>query len=53
MYIVNIHVHVKPEHRDGFIEATLDNARNTVQEPGNLPLRRVAAGRRFEPLRDL
>jgi (4S)-4-hydroxy-5-phosphonooxypentane-2,3-dione isomerase len=36
MYIVNVHVHVRPEHREGFIEATLDNARNTVQEPGNL-----------------
>ena len=36
MYIVNVHVHVMPEHREEFIEATLDNARNTVQEPGNL-----------------
>jgi autoinducer 2-degrading protein len=36
MYIVNVHVHVQPEHREGFIEAVLDNARNTVQEPGNL-----------------
>jgi (4S)-4-hydroxy-5-phosphonooxypentane-2,3-dione isomerase len=36
MYIVNVHVHVRPEHREGFIAATLDNARNTVQEPGNL-----------------
>jgi (4S)-4-hydroxy-5-phosphonooxypentane-2,3-dione isomerase len=36
MYIVNIHVHVQSEHREGFIAATLDNARNTVKEPGNL-----------------
>jgi (4S)-4-hydroxy-5-phosphonooxypentane-2,3-dione isomerase len=36
MYIVNVHVHVRPEHREEFIAATLDNARNTVQEPGNL-----------------
>ena len=36
MFIVNVHVHVLPEYREGFIEATLDNARNTVQEPGNL-----------------
>jgi autoinducer 2-degrading protein len=36
MYIVCVHIHVKPEHREEFIRATLDNARNTVQEPGNL-----------------
>jgi autoinducer 2-degrading protein len=36
MYIVNVHVHVMPEHREEFLEVILDNARNTVQEPGNL-----------------
>ncbi len=36
MYVVNVHVHVMPEHREGFIEAIKDNARNTIQEPGNL-----------------
>lgn len=36
MHVVCIHVHVKPESRDAFIEATLENARNTIQEPGNL-----------------
>ncbi len=36
MYIVCVHVHVKPEHRAAFVEATLDNAKNTVQEPGNV-----------------
>ena len=36
MFVVCIHVHVKPENRDDFIAATLENARNTVQEPGNL-----------------
>src|ERR1035437_2502413 len=36
MYIVCVHVHVKPEHRAAFIEASLDNARNTTEEPGNL-----------------
>jgi len=36
MYIVCVHVHVKPEHREAFIAATLDNAKNTVQEPGNV-----------------
>mgnify|MGYP000100213550 CR=1 FL=1 len=36
MNLVCVHVHVKPEHREAFIEATLENARNTVQEPGNL-----------------
>ena len=36
MYVVCIHVNVKPEHRDEFIAASLANARATVQEPGNL-----------------
>ena len=36
MYLVCVHVHVRPENRQAFIEATLDNARNTMQEPGNL-----------------
>ena len=36
MYIACVHVHVKPENGDAFIEATLENARNTVREPGAL-----------------
>ena len=36
MHVVCVHVHVKPEDRDAFIEATLENARETVKEPGNL-----------------
>jgi (4S)-4-hydroxy-5-phosphonooxypentane-2,3-dione isomerase len=34
MYIVHVHVRVKPEHVDQFISATIENARNSVQEPG-------------------
>lgn len=34
MYIVHVHVHVKPEVVDDFIEATIENARNSVREPG-------------------
>lgn len=34
MFIVHVHVHVKPEYVDAFCEATLENARNSVQEPG-------------------
>ncbi len=34
MYIVQVFVHVKPEHVDAFRAATLDNAHNSVQEPG-------------------
>jgi autoinducer 2-degrading protein len=34
MFIVHVHVHVKPELVDAFREATLENARNSVQEPG-------------------
>jgi autoinducer 2-degrading protein len=36
MYIVCIHVHVKPECCEAFIEASRENAQNTIQEPGNL-----------------
>jgi (4S)-4-hydroxy-5-phosphonooxypentane-2,3-dione isomerase len=36
MFISCVYVHVKPENREGFIAAILDNARNTIQEPGNL-----------------
>jgi autoinducer 2-degrading protein len=36
MYAVCVSVHVKPEFIVPFIEATLDNARNTRREPGNL-----------------
>jgi quinol monooxygenase YgiN len=34
MLIVHVFVHVKPESVDAFKAATLDNARNSVQEPG-------------------
>jgi len=36
MYVVCIQVHVKPENREAFIEATLENARQTIREPGAL-----------------
>lgn len=36
MYVVAVTVHVKEAFVDQFIEATLDNARNTRREPGNL-----------------
>ncbi len=36
MYVVVIQVHVKPEHCEEFLHATLENARNTVEEPGAL-----------------
>jgi autoinducer 2-degrading protein len=34
MLIVHVHVKVKPEFIDEFIEATLENAQNSVKEPG-------------------
>ena len=34
MFIVHVHVHVKPESVEAFKEATIENARNSVQEPG-------------------
>jgi quinol monooxygenase YgiN len=36
MHVVCIHVRVKPENRDAFITATLENASSTVEEPGAL-----------------
>ena len=34
MLIAHIHVHVKPESVEAFREATIENARSSVQEPG-------------------
>jgi quinol monooxygenase YgiN len=34
MLIVHVHVHVKPESVEAFRAATLENARNSVREPG-------------------
>ena len=36
MYVVSVTVVVKTEMTKSFIQATLDNARNTRQEPGNV-----------------
>jgi autoinducer 2-degrading protein len=36
MYVVAVTVFVKPEQVAAFIDATLDNARNTRREPGNV-----------------
>jgi autoinducer 2-degrading protein len=36
MYVVAVTVFVKPPNVQAFIDATLDNARNTRREPGNL-----------------
>ena len=36
MLVVCVHVHVKPEQRAAFAAASLENARQTIQEPGNL-----------------
>jgi autoinducer 2-degrading protein len=34
MFIVHVHVHVKTESIEAFKEATIENARNSVQELG-------------------
>jgi (4S)-4-hydroxy-5-phosphonooxypentane-2,3-dione isomerase len=34
MFIVHVFVHVKPEQVEAFKAATIENARNSVQEPG-------------------
>ena len=36
MYVVAVTIFVKPEFVDAFRAQTLDNARNTRKEPGNL-----------------
>ena len=36
MFVVCVSIHVKDDRAPQFIEATLDNARNTRREPGNL-----------------
>jgi autoinducer 2-degrading protein len=36
MYVVAVTIFVKPDRVQAFIDATLDNARNTRKEPGNL-----------------
>ncbi|HUT23290.1 MAG TPA: putative quinol monooxygenase [Sumerlaeia bacterium] len=34
MFIVHVFVHVKPEQVEAFKKTTLENARNSVREPG-------------------
>jgi autoinducer 2-degrading protein len=34
MHIVHIHVHVKPEFVEAFKQVTIENARESIQEPG-------------------
>lgn len=34
MLVVHVQIHVKSEFLEAFKQATLDNARNSVQEPG-------------------
>ena len=36
MFVVSVTVYVKPANLDQFITATMDNARNTRKEPGNM-----------------
>ncbi len=34
MFIVHVHAHVKPEFIEAFQQASVENARHSVQEPG-------------------
>ncbi len=36
MLAVCVYVHVKPKNREDFLRETVENARNTIREPGNL-----------------
>ncbi len=33
MFVVHVHVQVKPEFIEAFREASIENARNSLQEP--------------------
>jgi autoinducer 2-degrading protein len=34
MLILHVHIHVKPDHIEAFKEATIENARQSREEPG-------------------
>ena len=34
MFIMHVHIHVKPDHLEEFKQATIINAANSVKEPG-------------------
>ena len=34
MLVVHVHVHVKPDKTEAFKQASVENARNSIQEPG-------------------
>jgi autoinducer 2-degrading protein len=34
MHIVHVYIHVKPQHLEAFRAATIENARNSIKEPG-------------------
>lgn len=36
MFVVGVTVFVKPGHEQDFVDATMENASNTVKEPGNV-----------------
>ncbi len=36
MYVTLVHVHVKPEHVDTFLDATRANHEASIREPGNV-----------------
>jgi autoinducer 2-degrading protein len=36
MFVTLVHVHVKPEHVDAFIDATRANHAASIREPGNV-----------------
>jgi (4S)-4-hydroxy-5-phosphonooxypentane-2,3-dione isomerase len=34
MHIIHVHIHVKPDQLEAFMQITLENARNSRKEPG-------------------
>jgi autoinducer 2-degrading protein len=36
MYVTLVHVHVRPEHVDAFMDATRANHEASIREPGNI-----------------
>jgi hypothetical protein len=49
MLIVHVHVHVRPESVADFRQATIENARSSVQEPGIARFDVVEQSRTVEP----
>ena len=51
MFILNVHIHVLPEHLEAFKQATIINASNSVKEPGVVRFDFIQCRGRPDPFR--